>query len=204
MTLWCCGCGPQEGAVEVRDDVLVRREKVHMLVVRELVFGALACFVAQCAVAQSANPTSPEVERHIQRVTSGLVGGVVIKGDEHATHTLTDRMKELNVPGVSIAVIHHGQIEWARGFGVRSVDGPSVTAETMFQAASISKPLSAMAALHLVQQGKISLDADVNTHLTSWKMPSNPVTGGKPITSARIVDAHGGSHGPWFSRLCER
>ncbi len=158
-----------------------------MFVVRELAFGVLACFVAQCAVAQSTNPTSPEVERHIQRVTSGLVGGVVIKGDEHATHTLTDRMKELNVPGVSIAVIHHGQIEWARGFGVRSVDGPAVTAETMFQAASISKPLSAMAALHLVQQGKISLDADVNTYLKSWKMPSDPVAGGKPITLRELL-----------------
>src|SRR5580765_600492 len=144
-----------------------------MFVVRELAFGVLACFITQCAIAQNESPSSPEVERHIQHVTSGLVGGVVIKGDDHATHTLADRMKELNVPGVSIRVIHHGQIEWARGFGVRSVDGPPVTAETMFQAASISKPLSAMAALHLVQQGKISLDENVNTYLTSWKMPSD-------------------------------
>ena len=64
---------------------------------------------------------------------------------------LANRMKELHVPGVNIAVIHEGKIEWARGFGVRSSDGPPVTADTMFQAASISKPLAAMAALRGAQ-----------------------------------------------------
>jgi hypothetical protein len=56
---------------------------------------------------------------------------------------LADRMKELNIPGVSIAVIHEGKIEWARGFGVSGFGGSPVTLETMFQAGSISKPLAA-------------------------------------------------------------
>jgi CubicO group peptidase (beta-lactamase class C family) len=112
---------------------------------------------------------------------------VVIKGDEHATHTLADRMKGLNVPGVSIAVIHEGKIEWARGFGVSSIGGSPVTAESMFQAGSISKPLAAMAALRLVQQGKLSLDVDVNTLLTSWKLPIDPVAAGKPVTLRELL-----------------
>jgi CubicO group peptidase (beta-lactamase class C family) len=91
-------------------------------------------------------------------------------------------MTALHVPGVSIAVIRHGAIEWAQGFGVTSLDGPPVTAETLFQAGSISKPLAAMAALHQVQAGKLSLDADVNTVLTSWKLPDAPVAGGKTVT----------------------
>jgi CubicO group peptidase (beta-lactamase class C family) len=148
---------------------------------------AVTCCLAQSVVAQNTAPNSAEVEQHIQHVTSGLIGGVVIKGDEHATHTLADRMTELKVPGVSIAVIHQGKIEWARGFGVRSVGGPPVTADTMFQAGSISKPLAAMAALRLVQQGKLSLDADVNTYLTSWKFPGDPVTAGKPITLRELL-----------------
>jgi len=41
--------------------------------------------------AQSEPAGNPQVEQHIQHVTSGLMGGVVIKGDEHATHSLTDR-----------------------------------------------------------------------------------------------------------------
>ena len=151
--------------------------------------------LAACALTlpSGAQKYSPEVEQHIQHVTSGLVGGVVLKGKQPATHTLADRMKELNVPGVSIAVIHNGRIEWARGFGVRSIGGPPVNAETMFQAGSISKPLAAMTCLRLVQQGKLSLDADVNTYLTSWKLPSDPVQQGKPVTLRELLSHTGGT-----------
>jgi CubicO group peptidase (beta-lactamase class C family) len=148
---------------------------------------AVAASVALPVPAQNGPSPSAEIEQHIQRVTSGLIGGIVIKGEEHKTHTLSDRMKELNVPGVSIAVIHQGKIEWARGFGVRSLGGPPVTADTMFQAGSISKPLAAMAALRLVQEGKLSLDADVNTWLTSWKLPGDPVAAGKPVTLRELL-----------------
>ena len=139
------------------------------------------------AVGQNATAGPVSVEQRIQHVTSGLIGGVVLSGQEHATHTLADRMKALNVPGVSIAVIHEGKIEWARGFGVRKVGGAPANAETMFQAGSISKPVAAMAALRLVQAGKLSLDADVNTYLTSWKFPSDPVAGGKAITLRELL-----------------
>jgi CubicO group peptidase (beta-lactamase class C family) len=160
---------------------------MRTLVSGQFALMALACCLAQSGVAQNTALTSADVQQHIQHVTSGLIGGVVIKGDEHATHTLADRMKELKVPGVSIAVIHQGKIEWAQGFGVRSVGGPAVTADTMFQAGSISKPLAAMAALRLVQQGKLSLDNNVNTYLTSWKLPSDPVAAGKPITLRELL-----------------
>jgi CubicO group peptidase (beta-lactamase class C family) len=80
-------------------------------------------------------------------------------------------MAGTHVPGVSIAVIHSGIIEWARGVGVARLGGPLVTAETLSQAGSISKPVAALAALRLVQQGKLSLDSHVNRALTSWKIP---------------------------------
>ncbi len=140
---------------------------------------ALACLCA-------AQTASPDIDQRIQRVTSNLRAPILIKGD-NSTHTLADRMKELKVPGVSIAVIHQGKIEWARGFGVRALNGPAVTPETLFQAASISKPLSAMAALRLVEQHKLSLDTDINTYLTGWKLPSNSVTAGKPVTLRGLV-----------------
>ena len=145
-------------------------------------FHNTTCAWAECAV------SAPDVEQRIQHVITGLTGGVVIKGNEHATQTLANRMKELRVPGVSIAVIHQGKIEWARGFGVRSLGGPTIfTADTVFQAGSISKPLAAMAALRMVQEGKLSLDADVNTYLTSWKFPADPVAMGKSITLRELL-----------------
>ena len=93
--------------------------------------------------AQTVAP-SAETQRHIERVEAGLVPPVIVKGDAHAAHTLQERMAALHVSGVSVAVIHHGQIEWARGFGVMSVGGAPVTAETLFQAGSISKPVAAL------------------------------------------------------------
>jgi len=170
-----------------------------MPVSRRLACVALALLVAPFAMAQTtpapyATPAvSPEVAQRIQRVESGLVGGVIIKGDTKATHNLADRLKELNVPGVSVAVLHNGKIEWARGYGVAAVGGPAVTADTMFQAGSISKPVAALATLRLVEQGKLSLDADINTELKSWKLPSDPVQGGKPVTLRELLTHTGGT-----------
>ena len=154
---------------------------------------AFSCCSVQLSLAQKPPAETPEIAQHIQHVQAGLIGGIVIKDDAHATHILADRMKELNVPGVSVAVIHHGKIEWARGFGVAKVGGDPVNADTMFQAGSISKPLAAMAALKLVEQGKLSLDADINTELTSWKFPADKAAAGKPVTLRQLLTHTGGT-----------
>jgi CubicO group peptidase (beta-lactamase class C family) len=160
---------------------------------------ASACLTASLVAAQTApepyqEPAlKPEVAQRIQRVENGLVGPIVIKGDAKATHNLVGRMKELNVPGVSVAVLHNGQIEWVRGYGVARIGGPAVTPDTMFQAGSISKPVATLAALRLVEQGKLSLDADINTELKSWKLPADPVQGGKPVTLRQLLTHTGGT-----------
>src|SRR6202030_9529 len=111
-----------------------------------------------------------------------LLPPVIVQGETPATTKLVDRMAALHVPGVSIAVIHDGEIEWARGFGVTRIGGPAVTPETLFQAASISKPVTALAVLHLVQMGKLDLDADVNQYLKTWKVPDNAFTAKTKVT----------------------
>jgi CubicO group peptidase (beta-lactamase class C family) len=153
-----------------------------------VVFGA-----TQFALSQKPAAISAETQQHIKDVEAGLLPSVVIKGDPHPGHTLSERMAALHVNGVSIAVIHRGVIEWAQGFGVMSEGGPLVTAETLFQAGSISKPVAAMAALHQVQLGKLSLDADVNSVLTSWKLPDAPVAAGKPVTLRELLTHTGGT-----------
>ncbi len=83
-------------------------------------------------------------------------------------------MKKYRVPGVSLAVINNCQLEWACGYGNLEDGKPEpVTVSTLFQAASLSKPLTAVAALHLVEQGILDLDEDVNRFLLSWKVPNN-------------------------------
>jgi CubicO group peptidase (beta-lactamase class C family) len=160
---------------------------------RRFVLVLFACSATLGAFPQKTGTPSAEIQQRINDVTSGLLPSVVIKGDPHPGHSLSERMAALHVNGVSIAVIHHGVIEWAQGFGVMSVGGPPVTAETLFQAGSISKPVAAMAALHQVQLGKLSLDADVNSMLTSWKLPDAAVAGGTPVTLRELLTHTGGT-----------
>jgi len=151
------------------------------------------CLSASNLVARTPPPVSAEVQKHIHNVESGLLPAVIIKDAPHQTHTLSERMASMHVNGVSIAVIHNGQIEWARGYGVSAIGGPQVTPETLFQAGSISKPVAALAALRMVQQGKLSLDADVNSMLKSWKLPDAPVAAGKPVTLRELLTHTGGT-----------
>ncbi len=110
----------------------------------------------------------------IQHIEQGLRPAVALQGKPVPTATLADEMQRLHVPGVSIAVIRAGKIAWAKGYGVASKDGQPVTPETLFQAASISKPVTALAALRMVEANKLALDADIDTALTSWKLPPGP------------------------------
>jgi CubicO group peptidase (beta-lactamase class C family) len=124
----------------------------------------------------------------IERIENGLLPPTYIQGQSPAQMKLADRMRFYRTPGVSIAVINDNRIEWARGYGFLEAEGKErVTTATMFQAASISKPLTAMAALALVERGRIRLDEDVNRKLTSWRVPENEFTKEKKVTLRGIL-----------------
>ena len=136
---------------------------------------------------------SPEtaVERRIARVERGLLRD---QGDPPWKRMhLLDRMAHYHVPGVSIAVINDNRIEWAKGYGVleAGTDAP-VTPDTLFQTGSIGKPVVAVAALHLVEQGLIDLDADVNRYLVSWQVPENAFTAQEKVTLRRLLSHSAG------------
>jgi CubicO group peptidase (beta-lactamase class C family) len=102
--------------------------------------------------------------------------------------TLQQVMERFHVPGVSVAVIKDFDIHWAAGYGLADVEsGSRVDADTIFQAASISKPVAAMAAVRTAQDGRFSLDADVNAILTSWKLPESEFTRGHPVTPRALM-----------------
>ena len=158
----------------------------------------LTSFVIVCSTvtilqAQPTQTLPAEVQEHIQHVVSGLLPAVVIRNEPNQTYALAERMKEMHVPGVSIAVIHNGDIDWAQGFGEATIGGPPVTVETIFQAGSISKPVAAMAALHLVQLRRFSLDVDVNSILKTWMIPDSPAANSKPVTLRELLTHTGGT-----------
>jgi CubicO group peptidase (beta-lactamase class C family) len=108
--------------------------------------------------------------------------------------TLDAAMQKSGVPGLSVAVIRDFDIHWSRGYGIADVvAGARVTPDTLFQAASISKPVAAMAVLKAVQDGRLSLDDDVNTKLTSWKVPASAHTQRQPVTLRGLLSHTSGA-----------
>jgi CubicO group peptidase (beta-lactamase class C family) len=125
-------------------------------------------------------------DSRVAQIESGLRPPVLIEGDK--TWTIADRMKHYRVEGLSVAVIRDNKIEWAKGYGIADVETKQpVTASTLFQAASVSKPVSAMGALVLVEDGKLSLDGDINKYLKTWKVPSNDYTAKTPVSLERLL-----------------
>ena len=104
-----------------------------------------------------------------------------------------EQMSIRHIRGLSLAVIQDGRIVVARGYGVVDEQtGKPVTPTTLFQAGSISKPVSALGALHLVEAGRLSLDGDVNAVLKSWHVPENAFTAKEKVTLRRILSHNAG------------
>lgn len=108
--------------------------------------------------------------------------------------TLGEVMQRLRVPGLSVAVVKDFRIHWAKAYGVADVStGRAVETTTRFQAASISKPVTAMAAVRLAQDRRFDLDADVNTYLESWKVPASDLTRTQPVTPRSLLSHTSGA-----------
>jgi CubicO group peptidase (beta-lactamase class C family) len=106
---------------------------------------------------------------------------------------LPARMNHYHVPGLSVAVIDDYKIAWTKGYGVLEEGRPEqVAAETLFASGSISKPVSAAAALALVEKGHLKLDEDVNAKLRSWKVPENEFTKNEKVTLRRLLSHSAG------------
>jgi CubicO group peptidase (beta-lactamase class C family) len=143
--------------------------------------------------AQSQQPGDEGSAARIARIENDLPPAVVIKGQAVRAMTLRERMQFYKVPGVSVVFFDHGKIIWTRAYGLADVATKKpVTPETLFQAASIGKPLSALAALHLVEEGKLSLDENVNDKLRTWKVPDNQFTTQEKVTLRRILSHSAG------------
>jgi CubicO group peptidase (beta-lactamase class C family) len=153
-----------------------------------LIVAAVLSFAAACS-----SGAADEVQARIDAVEKNLIPAVVDAGTEPAGMSLADRMRHYLVPGVSIAVINDGQIEWAKGYGVAEAGGAvPVTADTVFQACSVSKPISVTGIMLLAQSGAIDISRDVNDYLRSWRLADNEFTTTEKATVRRLMSHTGG------------
>jgi CubicO group peptidase (beta-lactamase class C family) len=103
-------------------------------------------------------------------------------------------LAQFKVPAVSVAVIRDFKIEWAMAWGISDVEsGAAATVDTLFQAASISKPVAAMASLRAVQDGRFALDQDINSILKSWRLPPRPSSSGEIVTPRMLMSHTSGT-----------
>ena len=125
-------------------------------------------------------------QEKIGQVENGLRPEYFIKGDK--LKSIIEVMKETNTPGISVAVVHNSEIVWAKGYGVADTETQLlVNTNTIFQAASISKPLTALAVMKLVQDGKLDLDENINSYLITWKLPENEFTAKNKVTLRNLL-----------------
>ena len=163
--------------------------------VRLVASAAAAMVLGACSQnAETPAPLRAAVDTgRIERALGGLRGPVDVAGRPPVRWALAERMTHHKVPGVSIAIIDGGRIAWARGFGVKEARKTDpITPSTLFQAASISKPVAVTAMLRLVEGGMLQLDTNVNQYLTSWKVPDNQFTATEKVTLRRIASHSAG------------
>ncbi len=123
-------------------------------------------------------------------VAAICVASVSFANADHVDDVISAQMKERQIPGVALAVIKGGTIVREQAYGY--CDGAHtqpITPATLFEAASVSKPVAALAALHLVEQGRVSLDENINSKLRSWHIPDNRFTKDHPVT-LRLILSH--------------
>jgi len=119
----------------------------------------LFCFWTTMA---SADDRSPKAEVTPERVKLALDGL-----EKLANQTL----KSTGVPGIAIAVIHQDQVVFKQGFGLREAGKPDrIDADTVFQVASMSKPISSTILAALVGEGRIAWDDRVIDHDPGFRM----------------------------------
>lgn len=146
---------------------------------------SFSTFSILAASPQITKSSQTEIQTKIHSVENGLKTGIQVEGQNAFGMNIIDRMKYYKVPGLSIAIINDGKIEWEKAYNIASKN--VVTTKTIFQAGSISKPISAVVALSLVEKNQVNLDQNVNNILRTWKVPDNEYTETEKVTLRRLL-----------------
>src|SRR3569623_241871 len=129
----------------------------------------------------------------IAHIEASLTPPVQVRGRPVTARTLDQEMAAHHLPSISVAVVDHGKVVWAKAYGLADVAAKrAATTRTLYQAGSISKPVAASGAMTLIQQGRLALDMPANRQLTSWQIPDNAFTKDHPVTLRHLLTHTGG------------
>jgi len=86
-------------------------------------------------------------------------------------------MSANSIPGIAAAAVVNGEEVWSEGFGMADLENSvPVTPQTLFRLASISKPITATAAMHLWEQGKLDIEAPIQKYCPAFPTKESPIT----------------------------
>jgi len=132
-----------------------------------------------------------------EAVLSRLSPGIVLASEEPPAWTLAERMTRASAPAVTVSFVGASGSGWTRAAGVLRAGGETpATPDTRFMVKSLAKPVTAFAALRLVDQGILELDAPLDTYLERWHVPDNEFTRATPPTLRQLL-AHRAGFTMW-------
>lgn len=135
---------------------------------------AWSCFTASAAQARK------------QQVEHGMLPAVVFTGETRPSDVAA-RMRAHRSPALSVAVIHHGKLDWTAAWGNLSTDGSPTGCDSLFQAGSLAKPLTLLAALRMQEQGRLDLDRPIERYLSSYQLPAGKQSASHPVTLRNLL-----------------
>ncbi len=117
----------------------------------------------------------------------GIRGQVKFLGESENFSSITDKILEYNIPALSLAVIHQGKIEWADTYlNANFPEESKLDCASIFQAASLSKPVTVLAAMRMHATGAIDLDQNIQEYLKDYVLPPGKQTAENPVTLRNI------------------
>jgi CubicO group peptidase (beta-lactamase class C family) len=173
------------------EKIRVKLSKNHLKLAVVLMCGALSvCFADTLARPRSADVLPKHSKLNLRSFEHGLRPTVLRAGEAAPHWSIRERMAHYYVPGVAVAILKHGKVAFAAGYGVRSADSKeAVNADTLFSVGSVSKVVVAATTLRRVAEGKVDLNRDVDSYLTSWHIPTNPKFP-KAVVTLRMLMSH--------------
>ncbi|MCB2209219.1 MAG: beta-lactamase family protein [Bacteroidetes bacterium] len=155
-----------------------------------LVFMGSCSYQTKDSTAQITNGDCISVEKSNEKkvqLEGEIRGQVKFLEEAENFSSIRDRMSEYNIPALSLAVINKGRIEWADIY--KNANFPEVQyldCSSIFQAASLSKPVTFLAAVRMHAAGEIDLDKNIQDYLKEFVLPKGKQTVENPVTFRNI------------------
>jgi len=163
-----------------------------------MLYAACVLILSACSGGNNNSP-SPTQQNNEQSIRDERIAALETNMGGAVPGSLAQRMAVLNTPGVQIAVVHEGRLDWTKAYGLDNTESDeALTTETPMQVGSISKPTTALGILMLAQDNALSLDAPLNDALRTWQVSNQPPLMAGGVTPRRVLSHTAGLSVPSY------